>query len=104
MVFFDDILVYSASLQDHVLHLKLVLQLLVDHQLFANMKKCLFGVPQVEYLGHMIYAEGVATDKVKIEAMLTWPTPVNIKQLGFFWALLVTTAGLFKDMGLLLSH
>ncbi|KAG7568036.1 Reverse transcriptase domain [Arabidopsis thaliana x Arabidopsis arenosa] len=70
VVFFDDILVYSASLDEHVLHLRLVLQLLLDHQLYANMKKSLFGESLVEYLGHIISAEGVATDKAKTESMI----------------------------------
>lgn len=47
VVFFDDIMVYSHSVSEHVIHLEKVLQLLVDHQLYANMKKCLFGVQQV---------------------------------------------------------
>lgn len=84
---FDDILVYSASLDEHVLHLRLVVQLLLDHQLYANMKKCLFGESLVEYLGHIISAEGVATDKAKTESMINWPTPVNIKQLRRFLGL-----------------
>lgn len=87
VVFFDDILVYSGSLQSHLEHLTLVLQLLQSHQLFANFKKCLFGASQVEYLGHIISVVGVATDAAKTEAMLSWPTPVNIKQLRGFLGL-----------------
>ena len=54
VVFFDDILVYSASLVDHELHLAKVLELLQKHQLYANYKKCEFGKHQVTYLGHII--------------------------------------------------
>lgn len=75
LVFFDDILVYSKSVEDHKRHLQSVLALLKEHQFFANNKKCTFGQTQLEYLGHIISADGVAADPRKIEVMLEWPTP-----------------------------
>lgn len=54
LVFFDDILIYSKSVTDHVQHLSLVLQLLRQHHLFAKLSKCAFGQSQVEYLGYII--------------------------------------------------
>jgi hypothetical protein len=87
LVFFDDILIYSKSEQEHLRHLKLVLQRLREHKLFAKQSKCVFAAPQVEYLGHIISAQGVATDPKKIEAVKDWPTPQNLTQLRGFLGL-----------------
>ena len=69
LVFFDDILVFSKTLDEHVSHLQLVLEVLLKNQLFAKMSKCVFGCNEVEYLGHLISGEGVRTDPKKTEAM-----------------------------------
>lgn len=70
LVFFDDILIYSRTMDEHVHHVKLVLQLLAQHQLYVNRKKCEFRQTQVAYLGHLISKEGVAVDFSKVQAML----------------------------------
>lgn len=87
LVFFDDILIYSKDLTTHLQHLELVLQVMRKNQLLAKASKCSFAVPQVEYLGHIITANGVATDPAKIKAMKEWPIPHNIKQLRGFLGL-----------------
>nr|KYP76053.1 Retrovirus-related Pol polyprotein from transposon 17.6 [Cajanus cajan] len=87
LVFFDDILIYSVNLQEHLNHLKLVLLTLRNNYLFARRSKCYFAVNRVEYLGHFISGEGVATDPSKIEAMTKWPLPQTIKQLRGFLGL-----------------
>jgi hypothetical protein len=72
LVFFDDILIYSKSWEDHVRHVDKVLQLLEEQQLYAKPSKCFFGVKEVEYLGHIISHEGVKVDPNKIKAMTDW--------------------------------
>lgn len=87
LVFFDDILVYSPSWQAHLSHLEEVLQLLQSHSLFAKLSKCCFGMKQIDYLGHTVSGQGVAMDCSKVQAVLAWPTPSNLKQLRGFLGL-----------------
>jgi hypothetical protein len=70
LVFFDDILIYSKNIQEHLKHLKVVLEILQLHQQSAKLSKCQFGCLEVEYLGHLISEEGLKADPTKIEAML----------------------------------
>ena len=67
--FLDDILVFSHTLQEHVEHLCTVLTILRQHQLYSKESKCSFAQPRIEYLGHVISKEGVATDASKTSAM-----------------------------------
>lgn len=101
LVFFDDILIYSASLADHVHHLRAVLDSLRSHQLYAKMSKCTFAQREVEYLGHIISKEGVATDPTKISIIQQWPSPKNITQLRAFLGLTGYYRRFIKGYGLI---
>ncbi|XP_070020484.1 uncharacterized mitochondrial protein AtMg00860-like [Nicotiana sylvestris] len=87
LVFFDDILVYNPSMKSHVMHLRQVLEVLQKEQLYDKLSKCAFGQNKVEYLGHIISGQGVATDLAKIEAMLNWPARKSVKALRGFLGL-----------------
>lgn len=87
MVFLDDILIYSANLEEHYYHLRLVLTKLREHKFFLKYKKCAFVKQELKYLGHVISREGVATDPSKTAAMLDWPQPKNITELRGFLGL-----------------
>lgn len=87
LVFMDDILIYSATLKEHVKLLAMVFEILEQHHFYLKRSKCVFAQPVVEYLGHVISAQGVATDPTKVQAMMDWPTPTNIKQLRGFLGL-----------------
>ena len=78
---FDDILVFSKSLKDHVTHLRTVLQTLRKERLYANMDKCLFGVDKLVFLGFVVSSKGVHVDESKINAIKTWPQPTNLQQV-----------------------
>ena len=87
LVFFDDILIYSQTLVQHLKHLARVFTAMRQHLLYAKKSKCSFGIPQVEYLGHAISAEGVKTDANKIKAIENWAVPQSVKQLRSFLGL-----------------
>ena len=81
VVFFDDILVYSPTLEEHVQHLTAVLQLLQRDQWQVKASKCSFGQQRIAYLGHVIHAGVVSSDPAKVAKVATWPTPKNAKDL-----------------------
>ncbi|XP_071685507.1 uncharacterized mitochondrial protein AtMg00860-like [Lolium perenne] len=87
IIFLDDILVYSASLQEHEIHLRLVLARLRQHQLYAKASKCSFVQDRIEYLGHVISKDGVSTDAEKTKAMQAWPVPTSATELRGFLGL-----------------
>lgn len=87
IVFFDDILVYSTSMELHLSHLEQVLSCLHASQFYVKMSKCMFCQPSIEYLGHIVTASGVQADPQKISAMLEWPMPTTLKQLRGFLGL-----------------
>jgi hypothetical protein len=87
MVFLDDILIYSDTLTQHVEHLRKVLIVLHTNQIFLKFSKCSFAQQSLEYLGHIIYVGGVATDPSKTQAMLKWPKPMNVTELRGFLGL-----------------
>jgi hypothetical protein len=101
LVFFDDILIYSQTKEDHIQHLSIALSLLRSHQLAAKLSKCVFGVSQVEYLGHVISAEGVSTDPSKVSAVADWEIPQNVTQLRSFLGLAGYYRRFIKNFGLL---
>ena len=80
-----------------------IVALLRQHQLFARLSKCDSAQSEIEYLGHLISGEGVAADFHKVESMVHWPTPTNIKSL-VSWASQATTGDLYKAMVTLLGH
>ncbi|CAN6472899.1 unnamed protein product [Victoria cruziana] len=87
LVFFDDILVYSATLEEHARHLEVVLKVLRDNNLFAKQSKCTFGQTSIGYLGHIVDEQGVHADPEKLAAVADWPQPKDAKRLRGFLGL-----------------
>ncbi|KAJ4717010.1 Retrotransposon protein, putative, Ty3-gypsy subclass [Melia azedarach] len=87
IVFIDDILVYSKSKEEHEDHLRMVLQVLREKQLYAKFKKCEFWLHRIAFLGHVVSSEGISVDPSKIEAVVDWPRPTNIGEVRSFLGL-----------------
>ena len=80
MVYLDDILVFSQNEAKQKEHLAWVLGKLKEHGLHVKRSKCKWGVSQIEYLGHLVTAEGVKPDPAKIDVISRWPTPSNVRE------------------------
>src|SRR4051812_5833384 len=87
LLYLDDILVYSKSEAEHEEHLRQVLQKLRDHQFYAKFSKCEFWLNKVNFLGHVISAEGIAVDPDRVRTIQEWAPPRNVKQLRSFLGL-----------------
>jgi len=73
VVYFDDILIYSKSLEEHLDHLRVVFNALRAAHLFGNLTKCTFCTDRVAFLGYVVKAQGIEVDPAKIEAISSWP-------------------------------
>ena len=87
VVFIDDILIYSKSVQEHEQHLRVVLEKLRVHKLYAKFSKCEFWLEKVVFLGHILIAEGVAVDPEKVEVVSNWQQPTNVSEIRSFLGL-----------------
>ncbi len=80
-VYLDDILIFSSSLQEHVQHVRRVLQRLLENGLFVKAEKCAFHAQSVPFLGFIVSPEGVRMDPDRVKAVVNWPTPDSRKAL-----------------------
>jgi hypothetical protein len=87
VVFIDDILVYSKSMEEHKEHLWIVLQRLQEHQLYAMFSKCEFWIKELPFLGHVVSPEGIAVDPSKVKEVLKWKPLTIVSEIQSFLGL-----------------
>jgi hypothetical protein len=87
VVFIDDILIYSKNEEEHAQHLRIVLTRLREHQLYAKFSKCTFWLEEIQFLGHVLSANGIAVDPSKVKDILEWKPPTTVHQVRSFLGL-----------------
>jgi hypothetical protein len=87
MVFIDDILVYSKNNEEHEKHLRLIMEKLQEHKLYAKFSKCEFCLSEVAFLGHIVSKEGIAVDPSKVTVVIEWEPPKNVREIHSFLGL-----------------
>ncbi|MCO5549888.1 hypothetical protein L7F22_003362 [Adiantum nelumboides] len=83
-VFFDDVIIYSKTIEEHKEHLKVIFQALRDNKLYVNQKKSEFFLQEIQYLGHIISKNGIRMDPAKLEVIKDWPNPRNLHEVRSF--------------------
>ena len=104
MVFVDDILIYSQLQWEHEDHLRIVLQLLRDHQMYAKFSKCKFWLTEVRFLGHVVSASGVSVDPEMVEAVMSWERSKSVFEIRSFLGLAGYYGRFIKGMTLARRH
>jgi hypothetical protein len=84
IVYLDDILIFSKSREEHVKHVKQILDVLRKEKLFLKMSKCKFGKTSLIYLGHIIGGGELKIDPSKVKVILDWPKPNNVTEVRNF--------------------
>ena len=87
VIFIDDILIFSKNEEEHAEHLRIVLQRLREHKLYAKFSKCDFWLKEVQFLGHIISDKGISVDPSKIQDVLNWKTPESVSEIRSFLGL-----------------
>ena len=87
VVYFDYILIYSKNLDEHLVHLKFVLDVMRKEKLFANLKKCTFCTDKFVFLRFVVSAQGMQVDEEKVHAIQEWSSPTSISNVKSFYRL-----------------
>lgn len=101
--YLDDILIFSKDESQHLNHLSIVFNRLRDYGLLLNVDKCVFAVPELDYLGHTVSSQGVRPQRLKVKAIEDFPTPKTQRQLRNFLGLITFYHKFLKNCSLFLA-
>ncbi|KAL2250218.1 UNVERIFIED_CONTAM: Retrovirus-related Pol polyprotein from transposon [Sesamum indicum] len=101
IVFIDDILIYSSSPEEHEQHLRILLQILREKQLYGKFSKCEFWMEEIAFLGHVVSKEGAQPDPAKVKAILEWEPPKNVSKIRSFLGLVGYYRRFVKDFSII---
>ncbi|GKE34153.1 transposon ty3-I gag-pol polyprotein [Tanacetum coccineum] len=101
--YFDDILIYSKTEDEHLDHLREVFKVLQEHQLFVNLKKCSFMTHKLLFLGFVVSADGIHVDDEKIKVIQEWPTPQIIGEVQSFHGLATFYRRFIRDFSTIMA-
>ena len=87
VVYLDDIVIYSSSLEEHLGHLRQIFQALRENELYVKTEKCAFAKPEINFLGHVVGGGKIRMDKAKVQAIQEWEPPKRITELRSFLGL-----------------
>jgi hypothetical protein len=110
VVFIDDILIYSKDDKEHEQHLRLIMEKLREHKLYAKFSKCEFWLNNIAFLGHIVSVEGVAVDPSKVASITEWESPKNVGDIwsflglaGYYWRFIENFSKIARPMTELLK-
>ena len=80
----DDVIIFSATPEEHVGHVRTILAILRKHKLYAKVEKCEFDKEEMTFVGFLVPKSGIGMDPAKVAAILEWPTPTSVKEIQSF--------------------
>jgi hypothetical protein len=103
VVYFDDILIYGKEIDEHMDHLRQVLDVLRKEYIYANLKRCDFCMDRIIFLGYVVSAKGIKMDKANVKAIQEWPTPKSKTEVRSFYSLASFYRRFVKDFSMIAS-
>ena len=80
----DDVIIFSSTPEEHVPHVRSILEVLRQHKLYANIEKCEFDKDEMAFVGYLVSKTGLGMDPAKVSAILEWPPPTSVKEVHSF--------------------